>query len=329
MCLGDLVFQLPVYGNLFGVKCGSCLLHVFGLIFSGSKNCETKVAGTCPLGRRQRGLLHEESQAEGYGWQRAWQFNATPMEWPPTVLYWESRAGLAVGTKVSLSPEITATTLVMGQVQGQSRKQAHEVGIRRCKAGHWHGATQARTHDEGWSSKAAPSRGGVALNMPLTAHLLPAQTKTWELAPSTGSHRTGGKRTQNCQVCSGLCQPQSGDEYDHQDPRYIWELGNLLVSHTRVTLSWLDLARPLSGLPCFQVVHGAFPIPLLSPFHKHKHKPLQHKPFHPPVLETEFSYLQLSDLPAPVCQEHGVSSFHTLFLVNTVNSTHKKCFFLT
>lgn len=52
------------------MKCGSCLAHTFGFVFSGSKKCETKVSA-CPLGRRERGLLREGNQAGGCGESQA------------------------------------------------------------------------------------------------------------------------------------------------------------------------------------------------------------------------------------------------------------------
>jgi len=73
------------------------------------------------------------------------------MECHPSVVNWESRAGLVMGTRVSLSRGMTITSLVMGQVMGQAGRQALEAGIRRYKAGHRDGCgtAQARPHSEG------------------------------------------------------------------------------------------------------------------------------------------------------------------------------------
>lgn len=110
------------------------------------------------------------------------------MECHPTVPSQENRAGLVIGTKVSLIPGITVTTLVMGQVQGQARKQVHHVGIRRHKAGHRHGCGAAQTRTQAEGSK----QSGKPLTRCLTALPLPSfdQGCTGSQSPQRGKAAT-------------------------------------------------------------------------------------------------------------------------------------------
>lgn len=84
----------------FGVKCGSCLAHTFGFLPSESKTCET-------------GVSHAHWGREGCS-MRAAKMGATGdsqagRSVPRHLPDWQSRAGLATGSEVSLSPGITVT----------------------------------------------------------------------------------------------------------------------------------------------------------------------------------------------------------------------------
>lgn len=232
------------------------------------------------------------------------------MEWHPIVPNRENRVGLVVGTKVSFSPGITASSLVMGQVQGQARKQVHEVGIKSYKAGHRHGsgAAQARTHHESWNSKASPSRGGSPWTGPsqLFSQLWPKHG-SWPQAWAAKVFR-GGRRPQNWQmVLRALPVPCLTPKW-----RWIWPPGSQThlgawkpssVTH-KGPLELLCCIEAILRHPLFSGVVWDFPHTSLFtlPWAQTQAPPAQ--AFSSP---SEFGYLQLSVLPAPVCQEHGVS----------------------
>lgn len=236
--------------------------------------------------------------------------------------------GLVMGTVVSLRPGITTTTPSDGPGPGSSQKASSWGQDREvqgwvqtwlwCSSGKDPGrGPQAEQGSSGKDPTAFPPP-----NFDLGMGADPAHRQ-----PKHSEGERGHKSSRYALDLASAVPNLRVEVNDHQAPSHTWELGHLPVTPTRVPLNCHASVRPLSGFPCFQMLRdsGACPLPLHWPFHEHKHKPCM--PFSPPVLDPEFSYRQLSVLPAPVSQEHGVSQSHALLLVNTKNSTHKKCLF--